>query len=359
MKVGERMARVQRGTSMLAGAAMIVSAVAATPAKAQDKIDMVLGSTYIMTWAAGTVIENEFPGLMAKNTNGRVSMVMHQKGSICSEHTCVEQANQGAVDFAGISAGNMGGFGHSIDFMTLPYIFKDFESAKKMMTSSWLKPEVNAKMHEEMGFRVVSWYSIGGFRQILQNAKEVRVPADLKGIKIRTTKSPTEFNLMKGWGATAVPYDWAQLYQGLQTGVVQGTFNPESFLWDYKFHEVVNRATLVNGTFNVNTLVIKSSRYDGLPEAVRAAIDKTGNTIDGRVFEEDLKLSQEAVQKVLSETKCELYAPTEAEMKLWREGSLIAWEGAKDAFDPKLVRRVLAEQKMDDFIKALEGKNLL
>ena len=46
----------------------------------------------------------------------------------------------------------------------------------------------------------------------------------MKGLKWRTTKSPVEFMLVKNWGATPTPYDWSQLYQGLQSGVVEGQY---------------------------------------------------------------------------------------------------------------------------------------
>ena len=61
------------------------------------------------------------------------------------------------------------------------------------------------------------------------------MPEDLKGLKIRVTKSPVELNLMKTWGATAVPFDWAQLYEGLSTGVVDGYYIPDAYVAAQKF----------------------------------------------------------------------------------------------------------------------------
>ena len=69
----------------------------------------------------------------------------------------------------------------------------------------------------------------------------------MKGIKWRVTKSPIEYTLVKNWGAVPVPYDWAQLYQGLQTGVVSGQYVATPWQHVAKLHEVAKYFTEIGG----------------------------------------------------------------------------------------------------------------
>ena len=69
----------------------------------------------------------------------------------------------------------------------------------------------------------------------------------MKGLKWRTTKSPVEFMLVKNWGATPTPYDWSQLYSGLQSGVVEGQYVASPWQHVAKLHEVAKYFTEIGG----------------------------------------------------------------------------------------------------------------
>ena len=82
----------------------------------------------------------------------------------------------------------------------------------------------------------------------------VHAPADLKGLKVRVTKSPVDFILFKAWGGIPVPYDWSngdskwlQTYQGLQTGVVEGLYVPIPYQYLFKMHEIAKFYTETGG----------------------------------------------------------------------------------------------------------------
>jgi TRAP-type C4-dicarboxylate transport system substrate-binding protein len=101
----------------------------------------------------------------------------------------------GQVDIATVSSGNVGAFGTTFDIINLPYIFKDAETANKI-TTAWLGKELSQRAEKDMKVHVIAIVPVGGFRNVVNTQREAR-SADLKGLKIRVTKSPTEFNLVK------------------------------------------------------------------------------------------------------------------------------------------------------------------
>jgi TRAP-type C4-dicarboxylate transport system substrate-binding protein len=266
---------------------------------------------------------------------------------------------QGAVDIVALSSSNMGAFGTAIDFVTMPYVFRSQDEAKKLLYD-WLADAMNARTEEEMGIRLVGFVPNCGYRQLMHNADQViKRPADLDGIKIRVTKSPTEFNLMKGWGATPVPYDWSAVYEGLQSGVVEGMFTSDCFLWDLSFHEVVDHVVQLDGAWNIGVMVMDSERYEALPEWARAAVDAAGRDLTDLYFAQDAAWQEDRRQQLREKTDLETYVPDEAEMDAWRSGAVEAWKAADGRYDKALMRRILEAQSMSAFIADLEDAGVL
>ena len=91
----------------------------------------------------------------------------------------------------------------------------------------------------------------------------------MKGLKWRTTKSPVEFMLVKNWGATPTPYDWSQLYQGLQSGVVEGQYVASPWQHVAKLHEVAKYFTEIGGMWSGNILAMDAKQYNALSDQQR------------------------------------------------------------------------------------------
>ncbi|MEZ5658399.1 MAG: TRAP transporter substrate-binding protein [Burkholderiaceae bacterium] len=302
-----------------------------------------------MAWASWP-LELMKPKL-AEYTGGRLELVIHDRGSLCSEHSCVEQLGLGQIDIATVSSGNVGAFGTTFDIINLPFLFAGEDGASKIL-NSWLARELSERARKEMGMHVIALVPVGGFRNIVNTQREVRVPADMKGLKIRVTKSPVEFNLIKAWGAAPIPYDWASLYEGLQSGVVQGMYLQDVFTSFGKFYEVVKHITRVEAAFSAHPLLMTKKRYDALPDWARAAIDRVGMDMQREGFAVDQAWQQSALGAM--QGKVAVYQPSQQEMDLWRAGARDAWAGVKGTYDPALARRILEEQGLTGLIGELE-----
>ncbi len=335
---------------------LLGAALAAQPSLAQDKLRLSVGSAAAPAWSLGKGLNDILKPNLEKYSGGRIEVAMHAGGSLCSEHACVEQMKLGQVDIATVSSGNVGAFGTSFDLINLPYIFKDAETANRIM-NAWLGKELSQRAEKEMKVHVIAVVPVGGFRNVVNTQRQVRVPADLKGLKIRVTKSPTEFTLVKAWGAVAVPYDWSQLYEGLQSGVVQGMYLQDAFTSAGKFYEVVKHVTEVNGAYSAHPIMMDLARYQKLPAYAKDALARTGADLAREMYALDVAWVNSA--SAAMKGKVASYSPTPAEMAQWHKGAKDVWTAVKGTYDPKLALRVLEEQGQKGLIADLKAAKAL
>jgi TRAP-type C4-dicarboxylate transport system substrate-binding protein len=339
----------------IAAAAAFAAAAWSGQAASQDKLELIFASTgpsSLPSRMAAKAALDEVYG-----AGGKVKVNYHTTGDLCVEHQCVEQARQRLIDQTILSCGNMGAFGLTLNFTELPYIFKDTESAKKVY-DGWLTKALREQLQKVEKVQLMAIFPSGGFRGLHNNVKQVKVPADLKGIKIRVTKSPAEFSIIDSWGATAVPYDWAQMFQGLQNKVVNGMYIPHPWTWQTKLYEAITHLTQTGGLWGGNVLVMDYARYSDLPADIKAQTDKAGDLAQEKIFKADEEWVT-STAPLLTEKGITIYTPTADEMKLWRGASVEAWKKLKGTFDAKQAERALADQGMTDVLAEMKKAGVL
>lgn len=332
------------------------AALAASSAWGQERLKLSVGTAASPAWSLGKGVNNILKPNLEKYSGGRIEVAVHGGGALCSEHACVEQMKLGQIDIATVSSGNVGAFGTTFDIINLPYLFKDAEVANRI-TNAWLATELSQRAEKDMKVHVIALVPVGGFRNVVNTQREARVPADLKGLKIRVTKSPTEFNLVKAWGAVPVPYDWAQLYEGLQSGVVQGMYLQDAFTSAGKFFEVVKHVTVVNGAYSAHPIMMDLTRHQKLPQWAKDALAKVGADLAKDSYALDVEWVKSAVQAMQGKVKS--YSPTQAELAQWHKGAKDAWVAVKGTYDPKLALRILEEQGQKALIADLKAAKAL
>jgi len=316
-----------------------------------------LGTVGFLGMPIGDAIDQALVPTIKKVSGGKLTIEPHYRKSLCSEQSCGEQANQGLLQLWTSSTANFGNFGTALAIFDLPYIFKSIEDADRI-SSKWLAKKQCDIAAKEAGHVCLTVYSSGGFRQLGNAHGPVHVPSDMKGIKWRVTKSPIEYTLIKNWGAVPVPYDWGQLYQGLQTGVVSGQYVATPWQYVAKLHEVAKYFTEIGGSWSGNQLSMDKRQYDALSDQERKWLHTAADAFAKQVSALDRKWVEDGEKAIKADIK-EWYVPTEAELVQWRAGAIDAWINAKGSFDPKTAIRVLEEQGMTDFIAQLKKAGAL
>ncbi len=346
---------MMRNSALKAFAAAVLVALGAQGASAQTVLK--LGTVGRPGMPIGDAIEQALIPKAAEVSGGKLTVEPHYRGALCGEQKCGEQANQGLLQLWTSSTANFGNFGTALSIFDLPYLFKSLDAADEV-AAGWLSDAQCKVAAETTGHVCFVVYASGGFRHLGNAVRPVHVPDDMKGVKFRVTKSPIEYTLIKSWGAVPVPYDWTQLYQGLQTGVVEGQY--VSIPWQHlsKLHEVAKYYTRIGGAWSGNQISMDLAQYENLnadeKEWIRAAAAEFGESVR-RLDQQWVKDGIDAIRKDIKEW----YEPSEEEMALWRQGAVGAWKNAKGTYDPALAERALAEQGLDGFIATLKNAGAL
>jgi TRAP-type C4-dicarboxylate transport system substrate-binding protein len=316
-----------------------------------------LGTTGRLGMPIGDAIDQALIPAMQKASGGMMKVEPHYQRSLCAEQKCGEQANQGLIALWTSSTANYGNFGSELAIFDLPFIFKSLEDAKRI-SNEWLAERQCKLALENAGHICLSVYSSGGFRQLGNATKSIHVPEDMKGLKWRTTKSPVEFMLVKNWGAVPTPYDWSQLYTGLQSGVVEGQYVASPWQEVAKLHEVAKYFTEIGGMWSGNILAMDSKQYNALSSEEKKWLHEAADAYGEKVNQLDNAWIKNGEDIIKASAK-EWYVPSEVELSKWREGAIGAWLDAKGTFEPDVARRVLLEQGMESFVAQLEKAGAL
>ena len=326
--------------------------------QAMSKVKVLkLGTTGRLGMPIGDAIDQALIPTIEAVSGGKMTVKPYYRKSLCAEQKCGEQANQGLIQLWTTSTANFGSFGTALAIFDLPYIFKSIEDADRI-TNGWLAKAQSEVAAKTTGHIPLSIYSSGGFRQLGNATQPVHSPKDMKGMKWRVTKSPIEYTLVKAWGGVPVPFDWGQLYQGLQAGVVEGQYVAVPWQEVAKLHEVAKYYTEIGGSWSGNVLAMDMRQYEMLTDEEKGWLKKGAEAFGKAVGELDKKWVQDGTEAIKREIK-EWYVPTEAEMAEWRKGAIGAWKNAKGSFDPVQAEKILADQGLHDFIAALKAAGAL
>lgn len=336
--------------------ALVGVAMVATSGSAIAQQKLVLGTNQGPPTGFGIALVDHFISRVEKYSNGAAVVEFDGPSAICVEHQCVEQMQQDLIQISTSSTENIGAFGRTYDVINLPYFFRDLEWAD-MILNGWLSAWLDQTSRKEMNVGALAVVPCGGFRQLTNNVRRVQRPADLKGIKIRVTKSPSAYELIKGWGGIAVPYDWAQLYQGMQAGVVNGFYIPDGWTVHVKLNEVAKFITETGGAYTGCGLWISDTHQKKWSQEVQDAVIQSGNDIQHLVYEIDRQWLKTATIEL--KKCCDVYYPTDEEMLEWFTGSLSTWVEAKGTYPPAIAERALKQQGMFEFIDVLKENGAL
>jgi TRAP-type C4-dicarboxylate transport system substrate-binding protein len=165
----------------------------------------------------------------------------------------------------------------------------------------------------------------GGGRPILTVRKQVKVPADLKGMKVRSVASPVDQAIWRAWGASPTPIDFAEVYSALQSGVVDGYAPNWNDALGTKQVEQVKYAADVNYVVGTQLAVMKLDKFNALPKELQDILLKAGRETEKwgiKVDADEVAQMQDVFSKKYG---VQIYTPTESEMTEWKTLARTVW----------------------------------
>src|SRR5512142_711160 len=212
-----------------------------------------------------------FKKLAEERTKGRVKVEVYPNSQLYKDKEELEALQLGAVQMLAPSLAKFGPLGvREFEAFDLPYLFDDYAELHKI-TYGPVGASLMKKLEPKGIIGLAYWDN--GFKDMSAN-KPLRKPADFRGLKMRIQSSKVLDSQMRALGAIPQVMAFSEVYQALQTGVVDGTENPPSNLYTQKMHEVQKFVTVSNHGYLGYALIANKKFWEGLPADLRAGLEK-------------------------------------------------------------------------------------
>ncbi|MCK0510674.1 TRAP transporter substrate-binding protein [Aromatoleum buckelii] len=252
----------------------------------------------------------KFKELTDKYTKGAVKVEVYANSTLYKDKEEMEALQLGAVQMLAPSLAKFGPLGvKEFEVFDLPYIFDGYDALHKV-TGGEVGKELLGKL-EKRGIKGLAFWD-NGFKSFSANSP-IRKPEDLKGKKMRVQSSKVLEEQMRALGAIPQVMAFSEVYQALQTGVVDGTENPHSNLYTQKMHEVQKHMTLTDHGYLGYAVITNKKFWDGLPAETRTQLEqavKESTEYANQIAKEE---NDKALEAVRASGKTEIYQPTDAE----------------------------------------------
>ena len=243
-------------------------------------------------------------------TNGKVKVEVYPNSALYKDGEEMSSLQMGSVQMLAPSLAKFGPLGvKEFEAFDFPFMFDDTAELHKI-TQGPVGAAMLAKL-EPKGIKGLAYWD-NGFKSFSANTPLKNV-ADYKGKKFRIQSSKVLEEEIRSIAGIPQVMAFSEVYQALQTGVVDGTENPISNFWTQKMHEVQKHLTLTNHGYLGYAVIANKKFWDGLPADVRGQLEqamKEATVYANKIAQEENDLSLAGVKK---SGKTVVYEPTKDE----------------------------------------------
>jgi C4-dicarboxylate-binding protein DctP len=278
--------------------------------------------------------------LVEQRTHGKVRVEVYPNSQLYKDKEELEALQLGAVQMLAPSVSKFGPLGiREFESFDLPFIFPTVEALRKVSDGP-IGKELFKKL-EAKGIIGLGYWD-NGFSVITSN-KPIRTLADFKGQKMRIQSSKVLEATYRHLGALPQVMAFSEVYQALQTGVVDGGENTPSNIYTQKFHEVQKYLTVSQHTYIGYALIVNKKFWEGLPADVRPDVEaavKEATAYCNSIAEQE---NQDAMAKIKAAGTVEIITLSDADKAAWRKGLLKVHEEMAPRIGKDLIEAIYKE----------------
>ena len=257
-----------------------------------------------------------FKKLAEERTKGRVRVDVYPNSQLYKDGEEMEALQLGSVQMLAPSLAKFGPLGvREFEVFDLPYIFDDYTELHKVTDGP-----VGAMLFKKLESKGITGlaYWDNGFKVMSAN-KALKMPGDFKGLKMRIQSSKVLDGEMRALSALPQVMSFSEVYQALQTGVVDGTENPPSNFYTQKMQEVQKFLTLSDHGYLGYAVIVNKKFWDGLPADIRTTLE--GAMKDATKYANDIakKENEDSIEAVRKSGKTQILTLTADEKAAWKK----------------------------------------
>jgi|TARA_B110000977_G_C11076629_1_gene491440 TRAP-type C4-dicarboxylate transport system substrate-binding protein len=233
------------------------------------KMSNVLGPTHHISLGV-----DKFAEIVDKKSEGKIKIRTYHGGQLGSGKETFEAVQAGFMDMATDSYANLYTLTPAFEAFHLPYIFE----SRSQQIATFQSDKVIKRVDEQLNQVGLKWLMTAEFspRQIATSNKAIKSPADLKGMKLRASRSPLEIDTQGAWGASGVTIDWPSVPEALRTGLVDGeTVGYDSIYSAKHYVDSIQYFTELNFQSYGLAVVFNHKKWVALPDSVKAVLQES------------------------------------------------------------------------------------
>jgi C4-dicarboxylate-binding protein DctP len=281
-----------------------------------------------------------FKKLAEERTKGRVKIEVYPNSQLYKDGEEMEALQLGSVQMLAPSVAKFGTLGvREFEVFDLPYIFETYADLHKV-TDGAVGALLFQKLQAKGIIGVAYWDN--GFKDFSAN-KPLKLPADAKGLKMRIQSSNVLEAEIRALNGLPQKMAFSEVYQGLQTGVVDGTENPPSNFYTQKMHEVQKYLTMTDHGVIEYAVIVNKKFWDGLPADIRTILE--GAMKDATKFADDIakKENDDALEAVKKSGKTQVIVLSADEKAAWKKALVVVHREQESRIGADIIQSVYKE----------------
>ena len=255
-----------------------------------------------------------FKQLAETYTNGRVTIEVYPNSSLYKDREELEALQLGSVQLLAPAIAKFGPLGvQEFDVFDLPFLMSDGARARQMMASP-IMDDLNKKL-EDKGITTLAYWDNGA--HVYTANRPLLMPNDFEGLKMRIQGGRVQDAAARQLGVFPQIIAFGDLYQALQTGIVDGEDNVPSNIWTQKLYDVQKYLTVSYHQRLTYSLIANTTFWDSLPTDVRAELDRAVKETTDFFNERAAKDNAAALQQIEESGKIQVHVLTDEEKRAW------------------------------------------
>jgi len=325
---------------LVLAAISIAALIAIGPATAADNPIVLKFSHVVASDTPKGKAADKFKELAEKYTDGKVKVEVYPNSTLYKDKEELEALQLGAVQMLAPSNSKFGPIGiKEFEVFDLPYILPDLNALRKV-TDGPLGAKLLQKLDSKGMTGLAYWDN--GFKQMSANKKLV-APSDYKGLKFRIQSSKVLEAQFRALGAIPQVMAFSDVYQALQTGVVDGQENTWSNIYTQKMHEVQKYAVVTNHGYIGYVVVVNKKFWDGLPADIRDQLTKAMKEATDYGNNLSVKENEDALEQIKKAGKTEIITLTPEQNEAMRQAMMPVYKEVASRVGQPLIDEFLKE----------------
>jgi TRAP-type transport system periplasmic protein len=208
---------------------------------------------------------NMFRKLVEERSGGRIKVDVFPAAQLGAEVAMVEGVRLGSIDLICANAANAATVVPELGLFSVAYLFQDIPHFERVVNDPKFGKRIDEVIaSKNLGLKLIGFYS-AGVRNVYSRKGSVASPDDLKGVKIRVQNNPVEVKVWKTLGAIPTPMNFGEVYQALQSGVLDAAENGLAVVDSNKHYEAAKYISQTEHQRSLSGLYINEKKLASLP----------------------------------------------------------------------------------------------